>query len=220
MRPTARIVKVSAFCAVGLAFVAGAGKAFAQIPYPTPGTVNPVTYTFTAAATGDITAYFVSKGGAAYTEVLGMLDNGVPTGITGLDNQTSVAGQSLDLGSVHAGDTLTFFIDVINPNLGDVYSNPSLNAAYDSTYSPSPGVNHVYSTGYDASSHLLNSSIPSGTYVGFEDLPASNPPDYNYADEQYVFTDVSVATTPDSTSTMGLLSLTVAGIGWLRRRLK
>jgi len=202
----------------GSATVAHA-QTLSNLEYPDPGTVNPTTYTFTAAATGDIDAYFVSRGGADYTEVLGMLDNGTPTGITGLNNHTSSAGQELDLGSVHAGDTLTFFIDVTSPNLGDVYSNPALNATYDSTYHPSAGVNHIYSTSYNGTG--LGNSIPAGTYVGFEDLPASNPPDYNYTDEQYVFTDVATqtSTVPDSASSLGLLSMSIAGIGLLRRRL-
>lgn len=196
------------------------------IPYPNPGTVNPMVYTFTAMNTGDIDAYFVGRGGAAYSEDLGMLVNGVPTGIEGLNNHTSNAGDMIDLGHVTAGQTVTFYIDVwtgstfgTGTHLGDVYSNPSLNGAYDSTYFPSPGVNHVYSTFYNSTSGILPASIPTGVYVGFEDLPASNPPDYNYADEQYVFTDVGMTgTVPDSGSSVTLLGLGLAGVGLLGLR--
>src|SRR5689334_12353508 len=67
------------------------------IPYPNSGTPNPVTYTFTAAANGNITAYFAGST-ASYDNELGLLRNGVSTGIIGLDNHTSAIGQSLNLG--------------------------------------------------------------------------------------------------------------------------
>ena len=39
-----------------------AGEASAGvIPYPDPGTINPATYTFTAASTGPIEAFFVGS---------------------------------------------------------------------------------------------------------------------------------------------------------------
>ena len=65
------------FAALALAGGAEVSRAD-QIPYPLSGTPNPVTYTFTAAATGDVIAYFAGSG-AAYDEELGMLDNGVLT---------------------------------------------------------------------------------------------------------------------------------------------
>ena len=52
----------------------------------------------------------------------------VSTGITGLGNHTSVLGDSLDLGSVHAGDVLTFVLN--NSTLGaTAYSDPTMNVA-------------------------------------------------------------------------------------------
>src|SRR5436190_14250871 len=111
--------------------MAGAGRVAAAdaIPYPNSGTVNPNTYTFTAAANGNITAYFAGST-ASYDNELGLLVNGVSTGIIGLDNHTSAIGQSLNLGAVNAGDTLTFVL--INHTLGmNAYSDPALNGAYD-----------------------------------------------------------------------------------------
>ncbi|MGA2557964.1 MAG: hypothetical protein ABSG04_16975, partial [Verrucomicrobiota bacterium] len=106
-----------------LVLLAGAAKVAAHdlIPYPTSGTPNPVTYTFTATATGDIMAYFAGST-ASYDNELGMLDNGVSTGVIGLDNHSSALGQSLDLGHVTAGDTLVFVLQ--NNTLGgiDAYS--------------------------------------------------------------------------------------------------
>src|SRR5476651_1204844 len=77
------------------------------IPYPNSGTINPTVYTFTAANTGNITAYFAGSD-AGYESVIGMLVNGVSSGVTGLDNHASTVGQSLNLGSVNAGDVITF----------------------------------------------------------------------------------------------------------------
>ena len=185
------------------------------IPYPNAGTPNPITYTFTAAATGHVIAYFAGSG-AAYDEQLGMLINGVmsPNGF-GLDDHSSALGQSFDLGSVTAGDVLTFAVDVISPSLGLVYSDPALNGGYDFA-----GSNHVFSTQYTATSTVFP-GIPVGTYVAFEDLrfPGS---DFNYFDETYVFTNVATnddppTATPEPT-TLLLLGIGVTGMAFMRRR--
>ena len=183
------------------------------IPYPNVGTPNPITYTFTATTTGDIIAYFAGST-ASYDNELGMLVNGVSTGVIGLDNQTSALGLSLDLGHANAGDVLTFVLQ--NNTLGkDVYSDPSLNGAYDT--SGVDGHNHVYSTAYTANPPI--DSIPNGTYVAFEDLPFPGS-DFNYHDETFVFTDVTTTMNgvPDSGSTVAMLGLGLAGIGLLGLR--
>jgi hypothetical protein len=175
--------------------VAGVGSASAgAIPYPNGGTPNPATYSFTAAVTGNVSAYFLGNGGASFSESLGLLVNGVDTGITGLPNQTTAIGTHLDFGTVAAGSTLVFYIKV--ENTGDTwYSNAALN---------SDGANHIYSTGY------TGSDAPHGTYVGFEDLPAGAS-DFNYADEQYVFTNVaSTPAVPEPQS----YALMLAGLGF------
>lgn len=152
------------------------------IPYPGTGTPNSATYTFTAAGTGNVVAYYYEKSGAGYEEQLGLWDvtQSKQIGDLGLDNKTSTAGEALTFGSVNAGDVLEFFIKIINgnPETGDlIYSNPSAN---------SDGVQHIYSTSYAG-----GNGIPTGTYVGFEDLLAPNSPDYNYTDEEFVFTNAA-----------------------------
>jgi hypothetical protein len=59
-----------------------------------------------------------------------------------------------------------------------------------------------------------------GTFVAFEDLPFPGS-DFNYNDEDFVFTDVSVAvnSAPDSASTLTLFGMGLAAVGMLRRRL-
>jgi hypothetical protein len=217
LQNTVNWMKLAGRSATALAILAGSTqitRALPVIPYPNVGTPNPTTYVFTAAASGDVVAYFAGSG-ASYDEQLGMLDNGVETSAgLGLDDHTSTLGQSFDLGTVKAGDTLTFFIDVLSPNLGDVYSNPALNTGYDTD--GSLGHNHVYSVPYSGGS--LGAGIPNGTYVGFEDLQFPNS-DFNYFDETYVFTDVAtVSNVPDAASSIGLLTIALAGMGLVRRR--
>jgi hypothetical protein len=190
------------------------------IPYPTIGVVNPVTYSFTAASTGHVIAYFAGST-ASYDNELGMLINGVlsPSGF-GLDNHTSALGATFDLGAVKAGDALTFVLH--NLTLGaDAYSDPSLNGAYDSIDGPHAPVNHIYSTPYTGTGPIID-SIPPGTYVAFEDFPASNPPDYNYHDETFVFTGVAAAAAPEP-ATLSLACLGIAGLcgySWKKRKFR
>jgi hypothetical protein len=180
------------------------------IPYPTTGTENRVTYTFTAASTGDLIGYFAGST-AGYDEQLGLLDNGVLTsGGYGLDDHTSNIGQSFDFGSVHAGDILIFVDQIITGNPGFVYSDSSLNNPYDG------GHNHVYST--DVSAGQISALIPAGIYVAFEDEPASFS-NFNYFDDTFVFEDVATVTsTPEpSTWVAGALMLLPMGVSAIRK---
>jgi VPDSG-CTERM motif len=209
------------------------------IPYPNAGTYNPTIYTFKAAASGNIEAYF-SGSDAGYVSVVGMLVNGVSTGITGLNTSTATVGDHINLGSVNAGDVLTF--ELINQTLGvTAFSDPTLNGPYDALFGGSgPGKNHIYSTAYTRTSNIigvdhgspdsklnipLSANIPIGTYVGFDDQPvpgnSTTFPDYDYNDESFIFTDVATTTktVPDSGSSLTLLGIGFVGIGLLRRRL-
>jgi hypothetical protein len=214
-------MKTSNFITVGVATLAlmagGTQVASADvIPYPNVGTPNPITYSFTATSTGPITAYFAGSG-AGFDNELGLLINGVSTGIVGLDDHTSSIGDSLVLGNAVAGDKLVFVLQ--NNSLGeDAYSDPSLNVGYDSP-GETDGHNHIYSVPYTATSPIFT-GVPVGTYVAFEDLPFPAS-DFNYFDENFVFTDVSVVShgVPDAASTLTLLSLGCGCMGLLRRRL-
>jgi hypothetical protein len=207
-------------CFVMMLLAGGAAQLIAAdaIPYPNSGILNPVTYTFTAASDGNITAYFAGST-ASYDNELGLLVNGVSTGVVGLDNHSTPLGTSLTLGGVHAGDNLTFVL--VNNTLGmNAFSDPSMNVGYDQpSYTGSH--NHVYSTPYTATGPIID-SIPSGTFVSFEDLRFPNS-DFNYNDEDFVFTNVRLTTpgggVPDSASTASLLAIGLAGICLLRRRL-
>jgi hypothetical protein len=192
---------LSALSIVSMSLTLGTASTFADdmIPYPGGGP-NPISYTFTATAPGNITAYFAGSA-ASYDNELTMMVNGVLTGIVGLDNQTSTVGDSLVLGTVNAGDTIVFAM--INHSLFDAvaYSDPSLNVAYD--LNGTAGHNHIYSTAYTSTPAI--DSIPNGTYVAFEDLRFPNS-DFNYFDETFVFSNVSVVASPDAASTLLLLA--------------
>jgi hypothetical protein len=184
------------------------------IPYPNPGSINPTTYTFTAVASGDVTVYYAGSGDAT-GDSIGMLDNGVSTGVFGLYSLTTPVGTSLDLGTVNAGDIITFeLLQTLNYGLGgypavrQIYSDPTLNAPYDNQNhggAALPGFNHVYAANYSASMDIpaanglpgipLSAGIPAGVYVGFEGNPIPGNPNYfstdTYSSFTFVATDVT-----------------------------
>jgi hypothetical protein len=198
MIPMKKIVAVLSVTASMLA--AGAAQA-APLPYSTPGIENKTTYTFNAAADGDLIAYFAGST-AGYTNEIGLFVNGVDTGIYGLNNQTTSYGDTLNFGAVNKGDSLVFVLKVLNPStVGPWYSQKSLNT---------DGANHVFSSAYAG-----DGIVPAGTYVAFEDLTASGA-DFNYHDENFVFTNIS-ATVPEP-ATLATLAMGLGLMGTLRRK--
>lgn len=166
----------AAACTLTLAMPASAA-----IPvYPNQGAENPELYSFTAAADGDLVAYFTGSTGS-FTNILGLIVNGVDAGLSTLNSQTSAAGDSFNFGAISAGDSLVFYIDV---NGGEFrwHSTPVLNSDL---------ANHVWSTDYEGGDF----DIPAGRFVTFEDLPADGT-DFNYQDLGFVFTNVDAVVTP------------------------
>lgn len=179
---------------------------------------NPTAYTFTATGSGEVGAYFVGET-AGFGSIIGMSVNGGAAGPFGLQNHSSSYGDFLDLGPVSAGDVITFVMEAsaTNPlgptNPGEItytwYSDPGLN---------SDGANHIYSSAYGG-----DSTIPAGTYVGFEDLPDNGGSDHDYDDHQFVFTGPFQSTThglPDGGSTLAMLGLSSLGMMASRLRRK
>jgi len=183
------------------------------IPYGNMGTVAP-TNTFTATATGVVEGYLLhggtAEGGtAADTDLIEMVDVTAGTNSGWLfDNQTTTPGTEANFGTVTAGDTLEFLLE--NTTTHEVVSSIPANSP--------DGINHAYSTTY--SGGVVNgSTIPAGTYIGFEDeiLPIS---DLNYNDDAFVFEDLGSSPTapePGSLYLLGTGLLVMAGL--VRRKL-
>lgn len=178
-----------------IAFMASAVSSLKAdlIPYPNIGSEAPLN-TFLATGSGPITAYFYATD-AAYDSEIGLLVNGVSTGVFGLLNHSSVHGQSLVLGNANAGDTLVFQLFILTIG-SSWFSDPSLNGG---------DGNHVYATPFSG-----DSFIPAGTYIAFEDLPLSVA-DKDYNDHQFVVTGVSNNVPEPSTNDL-LLYGACAGI--------
>jgi len=209
------------FLGLGALAICGAITANAlPSPYPTPGAYNATTYSFTATGNGNVTATFVGET-AGYGSKVGMSVNGGAVSNFVLQNHSSSPGASAVLGSVMAGDIITFVLIVSTTDrLGP---NPPT-SPIDYTWSSDPtknadGINHIYSAPYAG-----DALIPAGTYVGFEDLPkdgdANYGQDFDYDDHQFVFTGPFQATAPDGGSTALLIGLGSLGLAALRARRK
>lgn len=172
----------------------------AVIPYGSPGTENTATYSF-AAVGGEIRAYFVNSE-AAYTNKVGLLVNGIDTGIYGLDNHASVAGDFISFGSFAAGSSVVLSL-LTNGDGGNTYfSTKTLNTDL---------FHHVYATAYSGTG--LGGGIPAGIYAGFEDILRGGDRDYN--DINVVYTGVAAVPEP---STWAMMLIGFAGLAFAARR--
>lgn len=184
MKTNSLIATIVKGCAMAVALSAYAMSASAApVPYANTGVENTIEYSFTALADGDIVAYFAGKGDATYHNWLGILINGVDASATGLGNQSSSYGDSINFGHANAGDTITFAI----------YTGELNQVWYSSKADNTDGSNHIYSSTFAG-----DQVLPAGIYVAFEDLFA-NGSDFNYTDEQFVVTNVGYGrpTTPE-----------------------
>lgn len=175
------------------------------IPYSVSGTENLNLYSFTATSSGTIGAYFHGST-AAYTNTLSLLVNGVitPESSSGLlNNHSSSIGDFVILGSVNAGDILTFQLNVLST--GDTwYSDKTPN---------SDGLQHTFSAPFTGD---ITSGIPAGTYVGFEDLYGGG--DFDYDDEAFIFTNISISPVPEPESYIMLIAGLILLVFTIRNR--
>ncbi len=200
--------KISASCLAAVSLMAMVGSARAQVPYPTPG-IPVTTPEELFASGGDVTVTFLGRGGASYTDLL-FLSSPTPNAFSTpsspiFNNQTTPGGTTVDLGTFAAGTELVFGVNVVNTG-NTWYTGPAARNSDDTV--------HAYlSNDYNGD--------PTTTYVGFEDL-AANVADFNYTDVQYTFTGVAAAdaTTPDVSTTLPLLGMSLAGLLAVGRRLR
>lgn len=181
-----------------VALLAHAASVFAvPADYPNPGTEAGVT-TFSAGTDGFLVGYYTGASGG-FTVLAGARIAGVD-GVTGLNNKTSVYGQRFVFGEVNAGDSLAFFIDVLDTQ-ERFYSDPSLNA---------DRVNHAWASVYNGD--LL---VPSGFNIAFEDLFGGG--DFNYSDHSFVIGVERVGNVPEPAA-YSLFLLALGGLVLVRRR--
>jgi hypothetical protein len=165
MLTKALLARMLGACALAALLCSTPARALPDI-YPTPGVEAPASF-FSAGVDGFLVGYFTGAAGA-FTNLAGARINGVD-GATGLDNQASPYGLRFVFGQVHAGDSLVFFIDVLNTG-NRFYSDPSLNA---------DGVNHTWTKVYGG-----DAFVPLGFNLSFEDLFGGG--DFNYFDHSFV----------------------------------
>ncbi len=182
----------------GLSLLSSVAQAAIPV-YPNSGTENPELYSFTAAADGDLVAYFTGSTGS-FENILGLIVNGTDLAFSSLNSHLSAPGDSFNFGPVSAGDALVFYINVE----GGIYTWASDKALNDDA------ANHVWSTAYDGGDF----SIPEGIFVTFEDLPGSGS-DFNYDDLGFVFTNVKTVIIPNGVPEPAAWAMLIAGFGMI-----
>src|SRR5579875_1872079 len=137
--------------AVPLLTLAGMPALGDVIPYPNAGTIA-TTHSFSAAASGNIDAYFYgsSAAGTDYVQIVDVTQNTSSGWI--FNNQTTPVGQESVFTGVHAGDTIEFWLEDLSlSGEGILTSNPGDSA---------DGVNHAYETAYTATGSTAIAGIP------------------------------------------------------------
>lgn len=147
---------------------------------------------------GHVIAYFVG-GDAGFNSTASLYFPSYSGEI--FPNHATAYGASVDLGDFAAGTALTFRLHVYNTG-NNWFTGPAAGNA--------DGIVHAKTGAW------VGTTIPNGTYVGFEDLYGGG--DFDYNDHQFVFTNVSNPSNPvPEPGTLALLGFGIAGIVARRR---
>jgi hypothetical protein len=158
------------------------------------------------ASGGDVTITFLGPTTAIYDDILF-----VATPANGLgqffENHSTYNGTTVDLGNVDAGTEIEF----------GLYAYNSGQTWYDGPGGRnSDGQVHTY---------MVNNyeGLENTTYLGFEDLGATENSDWNYVDDIFAVTGVNAGnpnTVPEITSTVSLLGFSLCSLMTFRRYFK
>ncbi len=174
------LISIAAFCAAALC-ASAASATSVDYRYADAGTANPFTYSFSATADGPLTIYTMNSTGN-YLSTLGVKVNGT-TVADGILPSGSPIFVGTDLGTVHAGDSIEFFIDTYDAgnHLGTYYSSVPDNA---------DGLQHVFADAYPGEPWI---GVPAGVFFGFEDTTTGDSrSDFNYNDYAFVVSNLTI----------------------------
>jgi len=185
------------------------------IPYANVGQLAP-DQSFTASSAGEVTAYFYSSSASNDDKIILWDKTSGAMTAPSLDNHSSAVGSSVSL-SVNAGDSLIFTLDDITT--GQYFSSVDYFGIPSPANYNDDGYNHAYSTPYSGGVN----GIPAGTHVGMEDLGVTSlkpltGSDLDYNDDNFVFTNVTAAPTPEPSTIILFGTGLVGAAGALRRK--
>lgn len=181
-------VLISALAAVSLAAVATTSAHAETWDYASAGTANAASYTFSAAADGLLKAYFMPSTGT-YRSALGVKVNGTTIGRGALPLGETENFVPFTFGSVHAGDSIEFFIDV---TMRDADATP-MGTYFSTVANNADGLQHVWAAPHFDQWYLGPEGVPEGTFIGFEDTTTGDVRgDLNYRDYTFVVPNLNV----------------------------
>jgi len=204
--------------------------AFAAEPIYSPkGTPNAATYSFAAAADGELVAWYLGGFTVTYRSTLWASINGSAwSGPAFLTGAVGGEGSSFSFGPVSAGDTIEFRLLIQTPAQvagNEIFSTPSDNA--------NGGLQQIFSAGWGGGDFTyqrfvngptMDGSIPLGdyTFVAFEDILGFRDQrfknDFDYNDHRFAFSNLRNIIPEPATWAMMITGFGLVGFAARRRK--